>query len=392
MQRRIQIITTALDTSRLSPTRSPLSPIPPPNKVKPHKKSIRQVAWEHMQKPASQGALDAATRPSRPRRTVKLWGERKSGERQDTTEIDRRAPHHTLADNVNACSTDRSPGSPSFRWVLGHPIGRGAHGRVHLALNATTGEMLAAKQFTFPSGANESLGRPSHRTLKREIANMENLDHPNLVQYLGFVQSGDLLSLFTEYVSGGSIHENLRKHGVFDPNVVKSFASQILDGLIYLHARGLVHGDLKSTNILVEPTGICKIEGLSCSVTEVRDNSRAVPRAIFWTAPEIIRTQYKAYNAMADIWSLGCVVLEMLTGHRPWFNTEAVAVMYKLYHQTHRPLPPADSGPLDPVAVDFTEKCLALEPENRLSAVELKQHPFLLPSPEWSFNGFRPGV
>ncbi|KAJ6507777.1 kinase-like protein [Mycena vitilis] len=372
MQRRIQIVTTALDTSRLSPTRSPLSPIPPPNKVKPHKKPIRQVAWEHMQKPASQGALDAPTRSSRPRRTVKLWGERKSGERGDMTEIDRRPPH--------------------FKWVRGEAIGRGTHGRVYLALNATTGEMVTAKQFNLLSGAGESLGRPSHRTLKREIANMENLDHPNVVQYLGFEQSGDLLSLFTEYVSGGSIHENIRKHGVFEPNVVKSFASQILDGLIYLHARGLVHGDLKSTNILVEPTGVCKIEGLSCSVTEVRDNSRAVPRAIFWTAPEIIRTQYKAYNAKVDIWSLGCIALEMLTGHRPWFNTEAVAVMYKLYHQTHRPLPPADFGPLDPVAADFMEKCLALEPENRLSAVELKQHPFLRPSAEWSFNGFRPAV
>lgn len=83
---------------------------------------------------------------------------------------------------------------------------------------------------------------------------------------------------------------------------------------------------------MVHPTGVCKIEGLGCSETEIRDNSRAVPRAVFWTAPEVIRTQYKAYTAMADIWSLGCVVLEMCTGQRPWSELEAVAVMFKASH------------------------------------------------------------
>jgi serine/threonine protein kinase len=76
--------------------------------------------------------------------------------------------------------------------------------------------------------------------------------------------------------------------------------------------------------------GTCKIEGLGCSETEIRDNSRAVPRAIFWTAPEVVKTQYKAYTAMTDIWSLGCIVLEMCTGKRPWSGVEPIAVMYKV--------------------------------------------------------------
>ena len=91
-----------------------------------------------------------------------------------------------------------------------------------------------------------------------------------------------------------------------------------------------VQQELKSSKILIDPTGICKIGGLGCSQTELRDNSRAVPCDIFWTAPEIIRTQYKAYDGKADIWSIGCIVLEMLTGKRPWYDNEAVAVMFKV--------------------------------------------------------------
>ncbi|KAJ7811097.1 kinase-like domain-containing protein [Mycena olivaceomarginata] len=241
---------------------------------------------------------------------------------------------------------------------------------------------MAVKQLSFPQNLGELPGRL--------LLNMKDLHHPNLIEYLGLEETGDVLSIFMEYV-GGSIRANVRQYGALDADVVKSFTSQILDGLIYLHAKGLIHGALKSSNILVEPTGTCKIEGLCCSETQIRDNSRAIPGAIFWTAPEIIKTQYKAYDSKADIWSLGCIVLEMVTGKRPWFNTEAVAVMFKLYQQTLRPHP-LDDLELDPVAADLMEKCLTLKPEDRLSAVELKQHRYLGLSPEHSVQGFRPAV
>ncbi|KAJ6561914.1 kinase-like domain-containing protein [Mycena capillaripes] len=342
--------------------------------MKPQKKSIRQVAFERRQKLGSQSNSDAAlaVRPSIARRAIKLWSqpdEREMGEEE--TVIEQRPQN--------------------FKWVRGESIGRGTHGRVYLGLDAITGEIIAVKQISFAPNADQISGRPCPRTIKQEMENMKGLSHPNLVDYLGIEEGGEFLSLFMEHVAGGSLRAAIQKFGALDADVVKSFTSQILDGLIYLHARGLVHGDLKSSNVLLEPTGICKIEGLGCTETEIRDNSWAVPRAIFWTAPEIIKTQYKAYDAMADIWSLGCIVLEMLTGKRPWANNEAVAVMYKLYHQTLRPLPPADFS-LDAVAADFTEKCLALQPEDRLSAVQLKHHPFLLISPNWSFNGFPPAL
>ncbi|KAJ7193930.1 kinase-like protein, partial [Mycena pura] len=271
--------------------------------------------------------------------------------------------------------------------VRGARISRGTN--VYLCLNATTGEMLAVKQFTFNHAA-ESPGQPSARALKREIQIMQHLTHPNVVECIGFqeILGGDLF-LFTEYVSGGSIRDSIQKTGIFGEDAAKSCTFQVLAGLVHLHGRGFVHGELKSSKILVDPTGICKIGGLGCSQTELRDNSRAVPCDIFWTAPEIIRTQYKAYDGKADIWSIGCIVLEMLTGKRPWYDNEAVAVMFKLYNQTLCPRPPADVV-LSPVAEDFLERCLALNPVDRMSAVQLRQHPFLVLSPNWSFEGSGP--
>ncbi|KAJ7707319.1 kinase-like protein [Mycena rosella] len=283
---------------------------------------------------------------------------------------------------------------PQIKWVRGEAIGRGSHGRVYLGLNATTGEMIAVKQITFPKvagGTTEQPGRPSSLTLKREMENMKGLHHPNLVEYLGLEEAGNLVSIFMDYIPGRSIRQNILKYGKFGDETVKSFTSQILDGLVYLHARGIIHGELKSSNVLVDPSGTCKIEGLGCSAADIRDNSRAVPRAIFWTAPEIIRTQYKEYTALADIWSLGCVVLEMCTGKRPWYDLEAVAAMFKLFHQTLRPHPPADLEG-NPAAGDFMEKCLALDPAARMAAVELRQQPYLVLSPGWAFKfeGFAP--
>ncbi|KAJ7301625.1 kinase-like domain-containing protein [Mycena albidolilacea] len=382
MHRRLRIITTALDKQsslRSSPTRSPLSivlaqrPATWPERRKEmasHKKSIRQVSFESRHTLSSES--EHYTHPSPRRRTVKLWGKQlENSGLEDGTGIERQK---------------------SFKWIRGQVIGKGTHShrRVYLGLDATSGEMMAVKQLSFPQNLGELPGRPSARIVERELENMKGLRHPNLIEYLGLEETGDVISIFMEYV-GGSIRANVRQYGALDADVVKSFTSQILDGLIYLHAKGLIHGALKSSNVLVEPTGTCKIEGLCCSETEIRDNSRAIPGAIFWTAPEIIKTQYKAYDSKADIWSLGCIVLEMVTGKRPWFNTEAVAVMFKLYQQTLRPHP-LDDLELDPVAADLMEKCLTLKPEDRLSAVELKQHHYLGLSPEHSFQGFRPAV
>ncbi|KAJ7883480.1 kinase-like domain-containing protein [Mycena olivaceomarginata] len=133
---------------------------------------------------------------------------------------------------------------------------------------------------------------------------------------LGEKSVEDLTQFFLEYVPGGSIGSCLLKHGSFDEDVTKSFTSQILAGLEYLHSKGILHRYLKSDNILVEMTGVCKISdfGISKRMDDQNDANRSMQGAVFWMAPEVINTQEKVYSLKIDIRSVGCVVLEMWAG------------------------------------------------------------------------------
>jgi mitogen-activated protein kinase kinase kinase ANP1 len=94
---------------------------------------------------------------------------------------------------------------------------------------------------------------------------------------------------------------------------------------------------LKADNILVETSGHCKITDFGIS-KRTDDNSAAftaMQGTVFWMAPEVISTRKKGYNFKIDIWSVGCVVLEMWAGQRPWKDEEAVAVMFKVIAVVH---------------------------------------------------------
>jgi len=165
-----------------------------------------------------------------------------------------------------------------------------------------------------------------------------------------------------EYVPGGSIGSVLLKHGKFAEDVTRSFTGQILAGLEYLHSKGILHRDLKADNILVEMSGVCKISDFGISKRTDDDDGGAVTAmqgTIFWMAPEVVNPTPRGYNFKADIWSVGCVVLEMWAGMRPWQGDEMVAVMFKLYQS--KLLPPVPTGVvLSQLADDFRMKCFAM--------------------------------
>ncbi|KAJ7596945.1 MAP kinase [Mycena floridula] len=365
----------------------PIPPAPVPlaidkSRVK-GKKSIRHVAEEHKKRidRTSKGESSFAASVMR-KRSTKLWGSK-------LEEV-------TVKEEQAIFSPSLPPESPSggptiFKWVRGELIGRGTYGRVYLALNATTGEMIAVKQVEIPRSASDK-NEPRHITvvqaLKLESETLKDLDHPNIVQYLGFEETPDNLSIFLEYVPGGSIGSCLLKHGKFDEEVTKSFTAQILSGLEYLHSRGIIHRDLKCDNILVQQDGVCKISDFGISKRTDDDGAAtAMQGTVFWMAPEVVNPQGKAYNLKIDIWSVGCVVLEMWAGMRPWMGEELVAVMFKLY-QMKLPPPVPDDVVLSELGDDFRKKCFAINPDERPSAIELRKHKYLELTPGWRFSGF----
>ncbi|CAA7258667.1 unnamed protein product [Cyclocybe aegerita] len=281
---------------------------------------------------------------------------------------------------------------PTFRWIKGELIGKGSHGKVYLAFNATSGEIMAVKQVERPLTKSDRMKSDLIKivdTLREEREHMKNLEHPNIVQYLGFEENEATVNIFLEYVSGGSIGGCLKTHGPFKDDVTRYFTAQILEGLSYLHANGIVHRDLKGDNILVEDSGVCKISdfGISKKLAE-SDRAFSFKGTSYWMAPETLRTggSGQGYDMKVDVWSVGCIVFEMWTAKRPWLDENIMSVLIKLSEAKVIPPLPDDCN-LSPLALHFRSECFKLNPEERPSATLLLGHPYLDLPTNWSFPG-----
>ncbi|KAL9625507.1 MAG: hypothetical protein Q9160_000217 [Pyrenula sp. 1 TL-2023] len=251
----------------------------------------------------------------------------------------------------------------TFRIIRGQLIGKGTYGRVYLGMNATTGEFLAVKQVEVnQTHYDKERVKDMVAALDQEIDTMQHLEHPNIVQYLGCERKEFSISIYLEYISGGSVGSCLRKHGKFEEGVVRSLTRQTLAGLAYLHNEGILHRDLKADNILLDVDGTCRISdfGISKKSDNVYGNdvTNSMQGSVFWMAPEVVRSQGQGYSAKVDIWSLGCVVLEMFAGRRPWSREEAIGAIFKLGSLNQAPPIPDDvSAAASVEGVNFMYDC-----------------------------------
>ncbi|KAI8930123.1 kinase-like domain-containing protein, partial [Entophlyctis helioformis] len=264
-------------------------------------------------------------------------------------------------------------------WVKGPLIGAGSFGKVYYGVNCTTGEIMAVKQVQIRPTQDESAAKARRKMLEalhREISLLKDLNHENIVHYLGFDVQDDCINVFLEYVSGGSVASALAHMGSFEEPLVRSIVSQVLCGLEYLHERAIIHRDIKGGNILIDEDGWTKISDFGISKKNkysmaYRYNSRmSIQGSIYWMAPEVIKA--KGYSAKVDVWSLGCVVLEMFTGSHPWRQLDEIQTMWRLGREDKPPLPSF----LSPEATDFLAKCFTIDPEVRPTASQLLIHPF----------------
>ncbi|KAJ5648467.1 hypothetical protein N7490_004839 [Penicillium lividum] len=283
---------------------------------------------------------------------------------------------------------------PTFRIIRGQLIGKGTYGRVYLGMNADNGEVLAVKQVEINpriAGSDTDRIKEMVNALDQEIDTMQHLEHPNIVQYLGCERGELSISIYLEYISGGSVGSCLRKHGKFEESVVKSLTRQTLSGLAYLHDKGILHRDMKSDNILLDLDGTCKISdfGISKKTDDIygNDSSNSMQGSVFWMAPEVIQSKGQGYSAKVDIWSLGCVVLEMFAGRRPWSKEEAIGAIFKLGSLGQAPPIPDDvSANASLAALSFMWDCFTVDSAERPTAgTLLTRHPFCESDPTYNF-------
>ena len=198
------------------------------------------------------------------------------------------------------------------RWKLGKKIGKGSFGVVHIGMNTESGTLMAVKSV--------QMNQVMMKDIRREIELLKSLEHINIVQYHGAEVKKMVLHIFQEWVPGGSITGMLEKFGSFSMPVIQSYLQQILTGLAYLHDNKIIHRDIKGSNVLVNDEGIVKLAdfGASRKIANCQGEMlltmtlRGTP---YFMAPEVFEEKY---CFKADIWSVGCVSFQMLTGKAPW--------------------------------------------------------------------------
>ncbi|MCD9561422.1 hypothetical protein HAX54_020528 [Datura stramonium] len=261
-------------------------------------------------------------------------------------------------------------------WTRGRTIGHGSTAPVSVAKSILSGEVFAVK----------SVDLSQSQFLQKEQKILSQLNSPYIVSYKGYdvTKEKDKLTfnLMMEYMPGGTLTDEIRKQGgrINEP-LIGYYAKQILLGLEYLHSRGIAHCDIKGHNILVGKTG-AKIADFGCArwIDQAEWDGGAVASTAepiggtpMFMAPEVVRGEKQ--GCPADIWALGCTIIEMATGGSPWTNvTNAASLLYRIAFSGQSPEIPKL---LSLEAKDFLRKCLRRDPKERWTAKELLKHPFL---------------
>ncbi|GJP41433.1 hypothetical protein CLOM_g1112 [Closterium sp. NIES-68] len=349
--------------------------------------------------------------------------------------------------SLPSVSPPSSPSSPPGSWLRGPLLGCGAFGSVSLAIDGTTGHLMAVKSVTASGDGDRQQPSRELQALENERQILQKVSSPRVIECYGADWSEEngvrSRNLLLELASGGSLANLLKKFNKgdgLDEILVRRFTRGIAEGLRDLHAHGIVHCDVKGQNVLLCKTGVklcdfgasfqldspgspgssqlysppsqplssddskgSRVQRRSVNFKDARGceagvaggrgagsaklagtaERKQMKGTICWMAPEVVAEE--GATPASDVWSLGCTVIEMLTGRPPWVSREAVtqnrqnpksfmSVLYKIGCSVEVPEFPAG---ISAQGRDFLLKCLDRDPDGRWSAEDLLQHPFI---------------
>ena len=376
------------NTFRDSIASSALQPLQEESPVEPNRKSYVSFAS------SSDFANVNVTDPEGKRTSLQSYFD-ESGSSGPTTEAGgslNEQLSHAIADDGEGPDEEldqflKGDSFDNVKWMQGSLIGQGSFGSVFLALHAMTGELMAVKQVEVPSNSNSEMNKRKQgmvAALKREIDLLRDLQHPNIVQYLGSNSDEEHFNIFLEYVPGGSVAAMLNQYGQLHEPLIRNFVRQILAGLSYLHGQDIIHRDIKGANVLVDNKGNIKISDFGIS-KRVEASALLQPGhagggihrpslqgSVFWMAPEVVKQT--SYTRKADIWSLGCLIVEMFTGTHPFPNCNQLQAIFQIGGSSAKPHTPehvSDEGK------GFLKQTFEIDHEKRPSADELMLSPFM---------------
>ena len=248
------------------------------------------------------------------------------------------------------------------RYEILEEIGRGAMGTVYKARDPLLDRPLALKTVNVDLEGDDF--ESFERRFYREARSAGRLSHPNIVTIHDVGKSDGLAYIAMEFLQGRSLRTMLDLGIVFPPDRVADITAQIADGLAFAHDHGVVHRDIKPANIMVLDTGPIKI--MDFGIALLPTGSATLTGNVFgspkYMSPEQIVGQ--PVNGRADIFSLGAVLYEMLTGFAPFWGSDLDTVFYQVINEM--PAAPTSRNKRIPVAFDMiVARAMAKHPDDR---------------------------
>eukprot|EP00826_Nyctotherus_ovalis_P037245 TRINITY_DN3385_c0_g1_i17.p1 TRINITY_DN3385_c0_g1~~TRINITY_DN3385_c0_g1_i17.p1 ORF type:complete len:381 (-),score=125.95 TRINITY_DN3385_c0_g1_i17:132-1274(-) len=248
--------------------------------------------------------------------------------------------------------------SPVVIFQKGDLVGSGPFGSVYQGLSAT-GKIIAIKCLHSEKGDNF-----------KKIESLRALSHPNVVKYIDTVYYKEMMDVLMEYAPAGSMKAVVQNFGALNEKVTRLYTKQILTGLTFLHSKGIIHNDLKASNVLVDNEAIVKLTDFGFSDDLIKKLKTESEKPM-WLPPEYFSEKCEVTETF-DVWSLGILILEVICVKE--FKWDSVPSDPDTVEKQVRVIIPRS---LSTICKLFVQSCLMFNPRQRATLAELLAHPFL---------------
>ncbi|KAK1293735.1 CBL-interacting protein kinase 32 [Acorus calamus] len=265
------------------------------------------------------------------------------------------------------------------KYELGRTIGEGTFAKVRFARNLETGEPVAIKILD----KEKVLKHKMVEQIKREIATMKLIKHPNVVRLYEVMGSKTKIFIVLEFVTGGELFDKIVNHGRMREEEARRYFQQLINAVDYCHSRGVYHRDLKPENLLLDASGNLKVSdfGLSALSQQVRDDGllHTTCGTPNYVAPEVLND--RGYDgATADLWSCGVILFVLLAGYLPFDDSNLMNLYKKISHAEFTFPSWLSSG-----ATELLTRILDPNPMTRITIQEILEN-------KWFKKGYKPPV
>ncbi|KAJ4461469.1 putative Serine/threonine-protein kinase ark1 [Paratrimastix pyriformis] len=247
-------------------------------------------------------------------------------------------------------------------------LGKGGFSRVYEAEDVRTGQRCAIKKID----KSLILAKKCIEYVHREIEIQGQLNHPNLVRLQESFEEADSICLVMELCSRGKVYHHLKSKGRFLDPEARFFFRQLCHGLAYLHHRDIIHRDLKLSNLLLTEDYTLKISDFGLAAYGSLEH-HTICGTLPYLSPEIVNGE--GHGMATDMWSLGIVLFQFLTGSPP-FPDQSEQATRSLISEGHAPLPPLPTD-ITPLARNLLGRLLERDPERRITIDEVQSHPWV---------------